>query len=248
MFALPKALVLSITALVLAVPATSQEPTLDEVLDSYYEAIGGLEAWADVSSARFDGTLILPGGLEGELTMLVKRPRKLRTEFTLQGMTTVQAADGDTAWQVVPSMGKPDPEVMGDDQAKLTKEQADFDGPLVNWKEDGNTVQYEGIVEVEGARTHKLEVTLANGELRYYYLDAEHFLPLKLEVRTTIQDQLQEIDVIYGDYKEVDGVMLAHSIEQKPKGQTEGQVIIVESAQMNIELADEVFAMPGDGD
>jgi hypothetical protein len=39
---------------------------------------------------------------------------------------------------------------------------ADFDGPLVNYKEKGNKVEFIGMDEVEGTDTYKL-VTMANG-------------------------------------------------------------------------------------
>ncbi len=39
-----------------------------------------------------------------------KRPNKMRIEFTIQGMTGVQAYDGKTGWSVMPFLGKNDPE------------------------------------------------------------------------------------------------------------------------------------------
>jgi outer membrane lipoprotein-sorting protein len=234
--------------LVLVTPATAQEPTVEEILEGHYEAIGGLDAWEGVSTAKMVGTMSAPQGFEAPFTMMFKRPDKSRLEFTFQGMTGVQAVDGDVAWQIMPFMGKTEAEEMPADQAKLMKEQADFDGPLVNWEEDGNTIEYVGSEDMEGTQTHKLKVTLANGDVRHYYLDADYFLPIKVEAKTMIQGQEQEIEVIYGDYKEVGGLMMAHSIENKAKGQPAGQVITIQTAEVNIDLPDEQFAMPTAGE
>ena len=51
--------------------------------------------------------------------MEMARPNKMRMEFTIQGMTGVQAYDGKTGWMVMPFMGKKDPEPMsGDDSSR----------------------------------------------------------------------------------------------------------------------------------
>ena len=230
--------------LLFGAPAIAEEMTLEQILDSHYEAIGGLEAWAATSTARFVGKMSAPNGFEAPFTMIFKVPGKTRLEFTFQGMTGVQAVDGDMAWQIMPFMGKTDAEPMPADQAKLMVEQADFDGPLVNWKEDGNTIEYEGIEEVEGTETHKLKVTLASGDVRYYFLDTDYYLPIKSSGKATLQGQETELETTYGDYKEVGGLMFAHSIESKPVDAPAGQVITIESTELNIDIPDDQFSMP----
>lgn len=225
-------------------PAIAEEITIEQILESHYEAIGGLEAWSSVGSMKQVGKMSAPGGLEAPFTILAKAPDKARIEFTFQGMTGVQAADGEVAWQIMPFMGKTDPEPMPEDQARLMFESADFDGPLVDWEADGNRIDYEGTEEVEGTLTHKLKVTVPSGELRYYYLDAEHFLPIKSLTKTTLQGQETELENIYGDYKEVGGLVLAHSFEQRQPGAPAGQVFTIESIELNVEMADDRFSMP----
>ncbi len=230
--------------LCVASAAAQEEMTLDQVLEGHYEAIGGVEAWDATSSVKMVGKMSAPNGFEAPFVMMFKSPDKSRLEFTFQGMTGVQAVDGDSAWQVMPFMGKTEAEPMPEDQAKIMKEQADFDGPLVNWKDDGNKIDYEGIEAIEGTDTHKLKVTLANGDVRYYFLDVDAFLPIKATGTATIQGQEATFETTFGDYKQVGGLMLAHSIESKPEGAQGGQVITIETAELNVELSDDQFAMP----
>ena len=42
---------------------------------------------------------------------------------------------------IMPLMGSKEPQKMSEDDAKEIIEQADFDGPLVDYKEKGNTVE-----------------------------------------------------------------------------------------------------------
>ncbi len=225
-------------------PMSAEEMALTDVLDKHYEAIGGLEAWSAVTSAKMVGKMSAPQGFEAPFTIMFKVPGKSRLEFTFQGMTGVQAVDGDVAWQIMPFMGKTEAEPMPEEQAKLMIEQADFDGPLVNWEEDGNQIDYEGTEDVEGTTAHKLKVTLESGDVRYYYLDADYFLPIKSSGKTTMQGQEQEFVTIYGDYKEVGGIMMAHSIESKPAGAPAGQVITIETTEVNVDIGDDQFSMP----
>jgi hypothetical protein len=100
----------------------------------------------------------------------------IRQDFTLQGMTQVQAYDGAAAWQIQPFGGKKDPELMGDDDSRDLIEQADIDGPLVDYQAKGNKVEYLGHDTVDGDDAYKLKVTLKNGDILYYYLDPDTYL------------------------------------------------------------------------
>ncbi len=115
-------------------------PSLDEVLASHYEALGGTGAWEAVESVRFEGTMSMGPGMEAPFKMTMKRPDRIRLEFTFQGMTGIQASDGEIAWMVMPFMGKKDPEEMPTDMAKQLKEQADIEGPLFDWDGKGHQV------------------------------------------------------------------------------------------------------------
>ncbi len=190
------------------------------------------------------GKMTMGPGMEAPFKMTFKRPKKSRLEFTMQGMTGIQAFDGETAWAVMPFLGKDDPEVMAEDQAKNMEEQADFDGPLVDWEEKGHQVELVGVEETEGTEAVKLKVTLANGDIRYHFLDSEYYITIKQEGSTTIQGNETEFEVILSDYKEIGGLMLPHSIEQKVKGAPEGQVITIENIELNQEVSDADFKMP----
>lgn len=229
--------------------ASGQGPTLEDVLKGHYEAIGGLEAWRSVSSARMVGRMSGPRGFEAPFTLTFKAPDKSRLEFVFQGMTGVQAVSGGNAWHIMPFLGMKGAEPMPEEQARLMIEQADFDGPLVNWEEDGDTLEYLGTEKVEGAEAHKVKVTLDTGEVRYYFLGADDFLPIKSSGKVTIEGQEQEIEIAYGDYKQVGDLVLAHSIESKPAGAPagSGQTFTVDETELNVELPDEQFSMPSKG-
>ena len=116
-------------------------PTVDELVAKNIEAKGGAEALHALQSLRLKGKMLVnQGRLSSAMSRSKKRPGQVRTEATLQGMTLVQAYDGKEGWKISPFHGRKDPEKMSADDAKSLMEDAEIDGPLVDWKAKGSTV------------------------------------------------------------------------------------------------------------
>jgi outer membrane lipoprotein-sorting protein len=219
--------------------------TADEIIAKNIEAKGGRDKMKAVQSIRMSGKMTMGGGMEAPVIMEMARPNKLRMEFTFQGMTGVQAYDGKTGWAVMPFMGKKDPEPMSGDDLKQVEDQADIDGMLVDYKEKGHQVEYLGKSEVEGTPVHKLKITKKNGDIATLYLDADSFLEIKAEGKTKMRGQEIEGETTFGDYKEVNGMVIAHSIQSKMKGGPgPGQTITFEKIEINPDIPASRFDMP----
>ncbi len=217
--------------------------TADELINKNIQAHGGLEKLKAIKSVKMTGKMSLEGGLEAPFTFQKKRPDKIRIEFTIQGLTGIQAYDGATAWQLMPFMGSKDPQKMPEDDKKDIIEQADFDGPLVDYKEKGNTVEYVGKEDVEGTEAHKLKLTLKNGDVRYLYLDPESGLEMKATAIIKREGVEATVDSFFCEYKEVNGVIFPFAIEQKLAGKP-GPQFSVEKVELDVDLADTMFVMP----
>lgn len=237
---------IAIAALLVATGVSAQDATLEEVLQAHYETIGGLEAWQNVETMKATGTMVVGGGqIEAPFTMFARRPRMQRVEFTFQGMTGIQAFDGEQAWMLMPFMGQTEPEVMPEDQARQMGEEADIDGPLIGYEEEGIELELMGTEDVEGTPAYKIKVTMPNGQERFYYLDTEYYLPIKVEGEREQGEQTIAFETILGDYKEVDGLVMAHSIENRVPGMPQGgQTMILDEVEVNVEMADSIFTMP----
>lgn len=231
------------SAALLALPVSLSAQTVDQVIGKYHEAAGGLENFKAVNAMRVTGRMTLGQGMEAPFTRITKRPKMVRVDFTLQGMTGTQAYDGQTAWMFIPFMGQTAAELMPPDIAKSMAEEADFDGPLVDYQSRGIQVELVGQEQMEGTNTFKLKVTMKSGDVTYYYLDAEYYLPLRTEAKRTIQGQELNIVTVLGDYKPEGGLMVPHAIQVS--GQGPGvQAFIIEQVEINPALKDEDFKMP----
>lgn len=235
----------AVLGLALAAPLFAAAPkTADEVIALNLTARGGADKIAAMKSMRITGKMSMGQGMEAPFVLEWKRPNKMRMEFTLQGMTGIQAYDGETAWMLMPFMGQTTPERMPEAQAKEVIDQADIEGALVNYKEKGNQVEYLGVVDVEGTPTHKLKVTKKNGDVVNYYIDTDSNLEIKADTKRTANGQETEINVSFGDYKEVSGLMISHSIEARAAGLPAGQVLTSDKVEVNADIPDDRFAMP----
>ena len=222
--------------------------TVEEVVAHNLEARGGEAAISAVQSARTSGAMRMGGSAAGAMevpfTAEFKRPDRVRVEFSLQGMTAVQAYDGQVGWSVMPFLGKTEPEEMAPDQLKDIKDQADFDGPLVNYNEKGHTIELVGEEEVDGASAFKLKVTKANGDVVNIYLDRESFIELKSDTKRIVQGTEIEVTTHFKDYQKTNGLLFAHLIEMSFPGNPKGQVITITTIEFGVDLADDRFSMP----
>jgi len=229
------------TILVFAIQASAQ--TVDEVINKNIQAHGGLEKLKAAKSVKMTGKMILPGGVEAPIVYEKKRPSSIRIEFVIQGLTGIQAYDGQTAWQVMPFQGIKDAQKMSEEDAKDLTEEADFDGPLVDYKAKGNTVELVGKEDLEGSPAYKLKLTLKSGDVRYLYIDAENWLELKQTSIIKREGKEASVDTFLSDYKPVNGLVFAHSIEVKAGGQA-GPQYVVDKIEMDSALDDSLFKMP----
>ena len=216
----------------------------DELVNKNIQAKGGLDKIKAIKTVRITGKLSGGGGFTAAMGQENQRPNLVRETFSLQGMTAVTAYDGATGWQIQPFGGHKDPEFMGEDDLKDLLLDADFDGPLVDYKEKGHNAELVGHDSVEGTDCFKVKLSMKNGDVRYYYLDADSFLELKLEIQTTIRGALQETEIYYGDYEKVNGVYYPFSVEQAPKGSSSRSQISVEKVEQNVPLDDARFSVP----
>ena len=230
------------TLALFAMPASAQ--TVDEIIAHYIKTIGGMEKIQAVSTLRRSGKYTGGGGFEAVVVQENKRGTSVREEFSLQGMTGINAYDGKTGWKIEPWNGKKDPESLGEEEMKSILEDSDFDGPLVNYKQKGNKVEFVGMDQFEGTDTFKLKVTIANGDVYFYYLDSDYYVPIKIDTKRVIRGAEREYETALGDYKEVAGWYLPHSVETNTKGSQDKSKVVYDKIEANMPIDDARFRMP----
>jgi len=152
----------------------------------------------------------------------------------LQGLTQVQAWDGQQGWTIDPFQGRRDPQKLSGDDVKDLVQAADIAGPLLDAQKKGEKIEYLGTEDIDGTDAHKLRVTFKNGDSRVIYLDPDYFLEIRIVDHRSVrgQEQVQTTDV--GEYEKVDGVYFPFQ---------QGQYHI-DSAELNKPIDTAMFAFP----
>ena len=229
-------------AALVAMPAAAQ--TVDDIIAKNNDAKGGLAKQQALQSVRMTGRMTVGPGIEAPIVLEIKRPKSMRIDIAVQGMTITQAYDGTTGWMLNPMSGRTDPEVMPPDTLKSMEQQADIDGPLVGYKEKGHTVELLGKEKIEGTDCYKIKATLKNGDSLTYFIDAESNLEIKIDGRTMVRGTEQLSETLIGDWKDVGGILMPHSIDNGQPGAPMRQKITLEKIDLNVPLDASRFAMP----
>jgi hypothetical protein len=218
--------------------------TAEELVQKNLQAKGGVDKIKAIKSLKLTAKY-QQGSFTAQFAEEAKAPDLLREMFTIQGMTQIQAYDGKTGWQISPFQGRRDPEMLGEDDLRDISEDADFYGPLVDYKEKGNTVEYLGRDTVDGDDVYRLKVTLKNGDIVYMYLDPDTYIEIRTERQQFIRGAVRETQTDLGSYKQVAGVFFPFSISSGPKNRPDQKgTVTIDKMEANVDIPNSQFTMP----
>jgi outer membrane lipoprotein-sorting protein len=230
----------------LCLAACSQPSPVDQVVAANLTARGGVERIKAVRSIRETATVTASGGRIAHVVRELKRPGMFRLEFTSQGTTSVFAHDGEVGWQVAPLQGVLEPQLAPPDaDAAAGLDQRDLEGPLVDWREKGHSVELVGRESLPSGEAFKLEVRMADGVLRYDYVDATTSQVVRSDVTRIVQGRPVQLQNAFSDFREVDGLVFPHAIETRAADRPEVLRITIDTIELDPELDDERFRFPG---
>lgn len=234
---------LAVLTALLSASGTAAAQTVDEIVAKVYKAKGG-DKWKTIQSTRLTGR-INTQGMELPMTAVSRRPNLMRQDITIpvQGITIVQAFDGETGWGITPATGDAAVD-LPPQQVDAMREQADMDGPLIDYKAKGNTVEVVGTEDVGGVKAHHLKVTSKTGRVQHLYIDVARGVELKNVSELDMGAGLTKVETELSDYRVVDGILVPFSmrITGAPTGQ---MTMTVDKVEFNVVTDDKIFKRPG---
>ncbi|MEI6816015.1 MAG: hypothetical protein WCL14_05350 [Bacteroidota bacterium] len=218
--------------------------SVDEIINKHVAAMGGNEKLADLKTIRMSANVEVGPNMKAPMTMSFINNKSFRMDISMQGMTMTTAIEGDSGWMVMPFGGKKDPERMDKEAIESSRDMMDVNGSLYNYKAKGSTVELIGKEDMEGTDTYKLKVTKKNGDIEYEYLDATSYLRLKTTTKHKFKDKETSGDALFSNYKKVEGIMFAYTIENRETGGSQGQIITFDNIEVNPKFDKDLFKMP----
>lgn len=234
----------AIVALSASFPALLSAQTADDVIAQYVEARGGAARVKAVSSLRMNGHITVGEGLSGPFSMELKRPNKMRVEFILDGEKAVQAYDGTRGWMVMPFAGITEPQFEPPGEPRELAEQADIDGPLLDYARKGSRADLVGKATVNGALAWKLRLTLGSGIVRFFFIDVKTGHIVKAEERRRMGGADLSFVNVFSDHRRVQGLVLPFRVESAPEGSADKQSLVFDSIEVDVPIDESRFAVP----
>jgi hypothetical protein len=203
-----------------------------------------MEKLSALRTLRQEGRVNAGAGREGLVTREIKRPGKIRFELTVQGVTSVFASDGVRGWKVSPLEDEKGPLPLPDEVLIDAREQADIDGPLVDWKTKGSQVELVGREAVDGTDAWKLKITLKSGGVLTAWLDVKTAHLVRTEAVRRVRGKQVRVETTFGDYRKTGGILFPHLVEVRAAGRPQVLRIVVEKVEVNAPLSDSRFSPP----
>jgi outer membrane lipoprotein-sorting protein len=219
--------------------------TVDQIISNYVAARGGLDKIKSVNSERVTGTISFGPGVDGPFIVERMRPLKMHMEITLNGQTLIRTYDGKSAgWMYNPFTPNPTVQPMSEADLRNIFDEADFDGPFVDYKEKGNQIEFVGKTEVLGKPALKVKLTNKLGDVSFFYFDASTSLLLKWEGSRKVAGKDAPWETFFHDFREINGLKYPFLIESDAPGTDQTQRIAAEKIEVNIPLDDSRFGKP----
>lgn len=214
-------------------------PTVDEILDKYVKALGGKDAIEKVSSRVGKGAMELEGmGLSGPVEMYAKAPNKSALFIDLQGIGKIaNVYDGEKGYALSPEGLS---ELSGGALAQA-KRNADFHEPL-NIKKHFAKLEITGKEKVDASDAYVVTATPAVGDPEKMYFAVDSGLLVRVDTDQDTPQGKLSISTYISDYKEVDGIKIAHSLRQVSAAFT--AVIKMTEVKHGVAVDDAKFAKP----
>ena len=242
---------LGLALLMASAAGSAQSFTAEQLVAKNLAARGGQAALDAIKSIQFEGRALEPGDFELKFKQVMKRQPQgdaVRMDLTVQGLTLVQAYDGNNGWKINPFAGRRDAERMSADEARSMGDQALVSGVLLGAVAAKSRVTYAGTEDFDGTQAYKLKIVQSDGDEYVYLLDPDTFLEIKTVESRRVRGTLQVTDYELGDYEKVAGVYYPMSIDSWTDGQpNQRQRIVIETATANVDAPASLFAQPADG-
>ena len=204
-----------------------------EVIDNYVAAIGGTDKIYNI----IDRTTIMTGSIQGinvTIFSYQKAPNKFKQQIKAGNTKQVIIFDGEKGMM---SLAGEKVQVTGGELEKLKFESTLT--LLTDIEHFGITLTFDGTEEIGSRNAYKIILTLPSGIKWTQYYDTASGLKLKELKYIQSESGLFEQEIIYEDYREVDGLLYPFKIKQSIGSQT--MEFTVTSIEINTGLVDREF-------
>lgn len=212
----------------------------EAIADRYIKVTGGQAAYDKIHNRVVEATLSLPAqGLELGLTIYSARPNK--TFITVNAPELGSMDSGTTQTQAWSNSLMAGPALKEGEEETTTLREAVFDR-FAYWRKAYDKAQYVGQSDVDGTPCHKVVLSREVGQPQTVHYEKQSGRIAKIEGVVSSPAGEFPIESYLSDYREVDGVMVAHKVRVLVMGQE--RIATTKTCKHNVDLPNDRFDPP----
>lgn len=214
--------------------------TVDDVIQKYSKAIGGLAAFNAIKTMKTTGT-ITTQGVDLALTSQIINGKAVRTDVQAMGQSVINSYKDGKGWKINPFAGITTVTDMTPEELIDFKSQSMIASQLMDYKLRGHKVELQGQEDVEGIKTHKIKLTNKddNKPTTYFISVTDNNLVKSVTTRQ-LQGQDMQIETFFSDIKDFNGLKFPMVRTQKMQGQI-FQEIKIAAIEFNVPVDEKIF-------
>ncbi len=222
--------------------AQTQAQTADEIVNKYFDAIGGKAKLETLKTSYSEGEMSIMNN-PAPFVLLVIDGKGSKSQIDFNGQKIISCYSIGAGWTVNPLAGISEPTPMPAAQVGMGPMTYDLKGPLYNYAAKGYKLELAGREKLENAEVFKLKLTTKDSAEINCYIDAASYLLLKTVIKVNAAGQAVEISIVTSNYQKTNiGMTMPFVSEVTYPGLT--VVSTTKTMDLNRDIDPAIFEMP----
>ena len=183
-------------------------PTAEQVLDKYYQALGGAAAINKLKSRVMKGTLTTANGADLGYELYQSGPEMVLATITTPQMGVIERGfNGSAGWEKSTKGVRE----LGAEEVTYLRRYPDLYKDI-KLTDQFSRISVAGKPKIDGRDVYVLRATTTGGKREQLYFDAETGLLIRRTTSTTTPVGIIPEQVDFSDYREVDGLKVPFTV------------------------------------
>ncbi|HLA60569.1 MAG TPA: hypothetical protein VK622_17465, partial [Puia sp.] len=222
--------------------AQTKAQTADEIVNKYFDAIGGKAKLETVKTSYSEGEMSIMNNPAPFISSVIDG-KASKSEMNFNGQKIINCYTAGAGWTVNPLAGITEPTPMPAEQVGMGPMTYDLKGPMYNYAAKGYKLELAGKEKLKNADVFKLTLNTKDSTEIDCYIDAASWLLLQTVIKVTVSGQPVEISIANSDYQKTNiGLLMPFVSEVTYPGLTIVSTTKIMDLNRNIDPA--IFVMP----
>ena len=217
-------------------------PEAAPVIDRYVVAMGGRGSLEKITSVRLSGMIHYPDESRHSITVLKKKPDRIRLSINTGTLRFTQAYDGEVAWSSTHFKGNSVNRRMGRAEAKRFVREAPLENALIDPLAFGAAVTRGPDVILAGKPGYQIIAVYPDGSRSVFHIEKETFFERRIIEYDSTGVFLSE--VIPSRFEKFSGVVFALQIIRRDASGNNLSTLVIDEVETNLGLLNSAFEPP----